>query len=221
MSVATVPCPVCFKPALPDYPHHHETAPRPDYNPMPPRPSDPATMIAFIRAEVRAELPERLHVAYVPSRAEPIAVSAYSAAAVGYVPTGVVIEVLDTGALGSPSWAPAFHRYVGAVTGWGTEVVLHDEDLAPFPWMRQLEGVRRWCAGRHRTWYEHQLRPLCWLLVRHVVFGGYSVARAGELEGITPGTAGDLFTKAVDKWWAWVSNDVNGIDLHRRRPPAA
>jgi hypothetical protein len=211
----------CAKAMLPDYPHHHETPPRPEWNPMPPRPADPDELIALIRAELRAELPERLHVAYVPSRSEPVGVSEYSAGAAGYQPTGRTEDLLDTGELGSPSWAPAFHRYVGAVTGWQGEIVVRDEDLAPFPWHRQLEGVRRWCASKHRTWYEHQARPLCWTLQRHVFFGGYVVPRAGQLEGITAATSDELFFRATDKLWAWVSNDVNAIDLRRRRSPAA
>lgn len=212
---------VCAKPMLPDYPHHHETPPRPDYDPMPGRPTSPGAMIALIRAEVRSELPVRLHVTYVPSRAEPIAVSEYSASAAGFVAGEFYIDALDTGELGSPSWSPAFHNYVGAVTGWEGELVLRDEDLTGFPWMRQLEGLRRWCASYHRTWYEHQLRPLCWTLVRHVVFGGYSVHRAAQLEGISGEKGDELFARAVDKWWGWVSNDVNAIDLRRPRRPAA
>lgn len=173
-------------------------------------------MLAIARAEYLAELPTTLHVQYVPSQAQPVAVSEYSAMAAGYVVTDQTIDVLDTGPLGSPSWAPPFHRYLGAAQWWEGEMVLADEDLAPFPWTRQLEGVRRWCAGRHRTWYEHRQRPLCWCLLRDLVEGGYALGRAAELEGVSVETARRLVEVAVAKWWAWVSNDLNGLELRPR-----
>jgi len=198
------------------------------YNPMPPRPLGWEQMVAIIRAEYLAELPVRIHVSYVPNRPEPIAVGEYTAGAAGYATR--TMFVTDTGELGSPSWAPAFHRRVGAVTGWGEEIALNDGDMVIFPWARQLEGVRRWCASRHRTWYEHQMRPLCWLLLRHVVLGGYSIERAADLEGVSPEKAlallaghvdcdpthrGRCETGALGRWWRWVSNDLNGVDTRR------
>lgn len=212
-----IPCRFCRKPMLADYPHRHDTPVRPDYDPMPPRPQTTAGMLALIRREYLAEIPARIHVAYVPSRAEPVAVSEYSAAAAGFIPTEHSEELLDTGALGSPSWSPAFHRYIGAAQFWEGEMVLADEELVPFPWTRQLEGLRRWCTGKHRTWYEHRQRPLCWLLVREVVEGGYSVGRAAELEHVSPEKAQELIGVAAGKWFAWVSNDLNGLDLRRPR----
>lgn len=213
----TAPCRTCLKPMLPDYPHRHETPVRPDYDPMPERPQTMSGMLAVIRGEYLSEIPLRLHVQYVPSQAEPVAVSEYSVSAAGYVVTDMTEAVLDTGALGSPSWSPMFHRYVGAARFFEGEVVLADEDLAPFPWTRQLEGLRRWCAGKHRTWYEHRERPLCWLLVRLVVEGGYSTGRAAELEEVSQEKASELLETALGKWWGWVSNDMNGLDLRRRR----
>jgi hypothetical protein len=225
-------CAICGKPYLEGYPHRHETPPRPEYDPMPPRP-DREAMVAYIRAEYYAELPHRLHVAYVPGRAEPIAVSEYSAGAAGYVPTDASLAVLDTGELGSPSWSPLFHRRVGAVTMILEETIERDEDMAPFPWAHQLQGIRRWCATKHQAWYEHAGHPLCWTLLRHHVLGGYSLGRAAELEGVTEDTAirlifdgphgGDCPKRhpkqcpdgALGKWWAFVSTDLNAIDLRQ------
>lgn len=188
-------------------------APRVDYNPMPPKPADLQGLIALIRAEYLAEVPVRLHVAYVPGALAPIYVA---------VDSEDTVSVEDTGALGSPSWSPTFHRLIGAVK-WDDDkgmLNLRDSDLRPFPWRRNLEGVRRWCSGKHRTWYEHQERPLCWTLAQLVIFGGYSIGRAGQLQGIPPEKAETLVTTALGKLYAWVSNDLNGIDLRPARPAA-
>lgn len=212
----TAPCPTCHKPALADYPHHHETPPRPDYDPMPVRPALRA-MAEIIRAEVLAELPVRLHVIYVPSQTAPV--------------PGLG-EVLDIGPLGAPSFAPDFARRIGAIRLWGGESTVAAGELADVPWTRNLEGMRGYCARHHAAWYEHQSRPLCWILLRHVVFGGYSPERAGDLEGVGAAVGvrlvlgheecdgdhpGQCPRGALERLWGWISNDLNGLDLRRRK----
>lgn len=195
------------------YPHRHETPQRPDYDPMPPRPPTFGALVAFMRAEYIAEIPDRLHVHQVPDHTEPIPLES------GH-PEGATMDVTDSGQLGGIAFSPAFHRRIGAIKYWQGELVLADKDMAPFPWARQLEGVRRWCSAKHRTWYEHQERPLCWILLRHVTFGGYSVGRASELEGVSELKGEELLAEALGKWFAWVSNDLNSIEMRKRRPSA-
>lgn len=224
------PCAFCGKNYLEGYPHRHDPPVSPHYNPMPAKPRDFDELVALIRAEYLSEIPGRLHVSYVPNRAEPIGVSQYSAEAAGIVSSKV--DALDTGELGSPSWSPAFHRYVGGVTVWEGEQTMDQEDLKPTPWTLHLDELRVLCSGQHRTWYEHRFLPLCWTLVR-LMMTGYTLDRAAQHEGISPEKARDLLEGAhrgqvcthrgkcpegaFDKWWAWVSNDLNGINLNRKR----
>lgn len=215
MTSGVAPCPTCGKPAmLPEYPHQHATPLASSWNPMPPRPAALADLLAALRTEYLAEIPGRLHSRQVPSHTEPIPVDLSD-------PYGAQMEVTDSGELGGPAFSPIFHRRIGASRFMEGERVESDRDLAPFPYARQLEGVRRWCAGKHRTWYEHQERPLCWVLLRHVVIGGYAIGRAAQLEGVSEEKARELVGKAAGKWFAWVSSDLNGIDLRGKRRSAA
>lgn len=214
-------CATCLKPYLPPYEHRHEKPIAPGYDPMPFKPQERAELIAVIRSEYLAELPVRIHVQQVPSRAEPIGVGQYSAEAAGWVPGEMMVDALDTGPLGSPSWSMPFHQYIGSYYSQFGETVRKDEDLSQFPWCRNLEGVRRWCAGKHRTWSEHRGLPICWSLIRLMVEGGYSVSRAADLVTITPERADELLTVALDKWWIWTSEDVNGLRTMRIKPKAA
>lgn len=232
-----VPCGVCTLPMLPEHPHNHHTDPQAGYDPMPDKPADRDEWVALIKAEYIAEIPVNLHVRQVPSHAEPVAVSQYSAEAAGWVPTGEQVDVLDTGALGSPPWSVPFHRRIGAYRFWEGEVVLSDSELTNAPWRRNLEGIRRWCASSHRTWYEHRGEPLCWLLVQMTMFGGWSTGQgvkelAKQGFAVSPEKAETLLfgweredgkhqDGAYDKWWAWVGNDLNGLTLKRVRKPAA
>lgn len=206
----TIACAVCDKPALEEFPHRHETPARPDYDPMPPRPATLPELLALLRREYRAELPDRLHAHQVPDHTEPIPVSLAD-------PDGPQVAVTDSGPLGGPAFSPAFHRLIGATRFMEDEMVQSDDDLRPFPWTRQLEGVRRWCTGKHRTWYEHQDRPLCWLLLKDVVLGGYSMGNAADLEGVSLPKTVELVERAAGKWFSWVSNDLNGIELRAAR----
>lgn len=214
-------CVTCGNDYLEGYEHRHEKPLQPAYDPMPYKPKERAELVALIRSEYLSELPVRLHVHQVPSRAEPIGVSEYSAAAAGWVPSDRTIEELDTGPLGSPSWSMPFHQYIGSYHFQFGETIRKDEDLHQFPWSRNLEGVRRWCAGKHRTWYEHRGLPMCWTLVRLVVEGGYSISRAADLVNVIPEQADDLLTVALDKWWVWTSEDLNGLRTMRVKPKAA
>jgi hypothetical protein len=229
-------CLSCGNDYLEGYPHRHATEPRSGYDPMPPKPTSRQELVWVIAREYGAEKPPRIHARQVPSRAEPIAVSQYSAEAAGFVVTDEEIAVLDTGELGAPPWSSPFHRYVGGIHLWDGEMIVDERDLEPSPWTRNLEGVRRWCAGKHRTWYEHQSKPLCWLLIRLVICGGYSVGRAAIEEQVPIDTADVLLfghrdrqcdhvghcpDGAFDKWWAWTSNDVNGLRSVRMKPKAA
>jgi hypothetical protein len=210
--VALDTCRACRLPALPGYPHRHDSPARPDYDPMPPRPESTGAQFAILRAEYLAELPSRLHVRYVPSHTEAVRTSTYQGGR--YVPSEREEDLLDTGQLGSPAWAPEFGRYVGAARYMLGEMVLADAALRPFPWARQLEGVRRWCTARHRTWYEHDARPLCWLLIRDLLTGA-TVDEAAATEEVDAAKAQELLVVAIGKWWAWVSNDLNGLDVRR------
>lgn len=226
------PCLSCGNPYLEGYPHRHATEPRGSYDPMPSKPSTRAGLVAVIAREFAAEKPPRLHVRQVPSRAEPIGVSQYSAEAAGYVVTDESMDVLDTGELGAPPWAPAFHRYIGGVSLWDGELVSTDMDPEAHVWSKNLHSLRRWCAGKHATWYEHAGRPVCWSLVMLVVFGGYSLGRAAVELDIIPEKADMLLfghleracdckkacpPGALERWWSWVSNDMNGVTLRRVR----
>lgn len=162
-------------------------------------------MLLIMRAEYLAEIPRHLHVGYVPSRAEPVTLD------------DRIADLLDTGPLGSPSWSPPFHRYIGAAEFWEGEMVLADAELAPFPWTRQLEGVRRWCAAKHRAWDDHD-GPLCWSLLVDLLHG-YPLPHVADAHGVELDQARELAGTALGKWWAWTSNDLNGLDL-RRRPGA-
>jgi hypothetical protein len=213
------PCPTCGHDFLEGYEHRHEKPIAPGYDPMPYKPMERADLVVLIRSEYVAELPVRIHVQQVPSKAEPIGVGQYSAEAAGW--SAGEVEVLDTGPLGSPSWSVPFHQYIGSYHSQFGETVRKDEDLYQFPWSRNLEGVRRWCAGKHRTWYEHRGLPLCWTLVRLVVEGGYSVGKAADLATVSPDKADELLTVALDKWWVWTSEDVNGLRSMRVKPKAA
>ena len=206
----TLACPTCHKPALEEYPHHHETPLSSSYNPMPPRPADLSVLLLTLAREYRDEMPGRIHSRQVPDHTEPIPVDLGD-------PDGAQIDVTDSGALGGPPFSPIFHRRIGAIRAWEGVMVLSDAELRPFPYARQLEGVRRWCAGKHRTWYEHQGRPLCWTLLRHVIVGGYIIGRAAELEGVSEEKARQLVTVAAEKWYTFVSNDLNGLDLRPTR----
>jgi len=206
----TEPCPTCSKPMLPGYPHNHYTQPRVDFNPMPPRPPSLSQMVGYLRMLYLEEIPDRLHVAHVPSHTAPVPVDMAD-------PDGPSVMVVDAGPLGGPPFAPAFAKRIGAVVAWQGEIVLRDTDLEPAA--RALEGVRRWCAGRHRTWYEHDGRPLCWLLLRHVTFGGYTVAGAAALEDVAD--AGELLAGAVDRWWRYTDAEVNGLRVRRSKNAAA
>lgn len=223
-------CLTCDNDYLEGYPHRHATEPQSSYDPMPDKPATRAELVATIRREYLAEKPPRLHVRQVPSHAEPIGVSQYSAEAAGYVTNDV--PVLDIGELGSPPWSPSFHRYIGGARWWDGEMVMVDLDAQVYPWTRNLNSLRRWCGGKHATWYEHQGKPLCWTLIHHVMLGGYSIFKAAEAEQISAEKAGELLfghrelacdhvgrcpDGAFDKWWAWASNDMNGLTLRRAR----
>lgn len=213
------PCLHCGNPYLKGYPHRHATDPNTGYDPMPRKPAERAALVLVMRSEYMAELPVRIHVQQVPSHAEPIGVGQYSAEAAGW--SLGEVEVLDTGPLGSPSWSHPFHQYIGSYYSQFGETVRKDKDLHLFPWSRNLEGLRRWCAGKHRTWSEHRGQPVCWTLVRLLVEGGYSVSRAADLVTITPERADELLTVALDKWWVWTSDDMNGLRSVRVKPKAA
>lgn len=220
-------CDSCGNPYLEGYPHRHEKPVTVAYDPMPNKPTTREGLVAFIRREYLAEVPARLHVQQVPSHAEPIGVSQYSAEAAGFI----VVEqeghlALDVGELGSPPWSVPFHRRIGSYRFWEGEVVQAESELLGTPWTRNLNGVRRWCAGKHRTWYEHRGEPLCWILVRLHVEGGYIIPRAVEKlakEGfaVTVDKADKLVGDALDKWWAWTANDMNDLTMMRIRKPAA
>lgn len=223
-------CLDCGNDYLEGYPHRHATAPKSSYDPMASKPSSKDELVKIIAREFAAEKPQRLHVRQVPSHAEPIGVSQFSAEAAGYVT--VQIDVLDIGELGSPPWAPGFNRYIGGARLWDGEIVLTDLDSRLYPWTRNLQSLRRWCAGKHATWYEHQGKPLCWTLIQLVIVGGYSMAQAAEATQIPEDSASLLLfghrgrecdhvgrcpEGALDKWWAWTSNDMNGLTLKRTR----
>lgn len=215
-------CADCGNDYLEGYPHHHERPAVILYDPMPHKPKTRDGLIAYIRREYLAEVPNRLHVRQVPGHAEPIGVSQYSAEAAGWV----VVEqdghpTLDVGELGSPPWSVPFHRRLGSYRMWEGEVVQSDDELQNVPWTRNLNGIRRWCAGKHRTRYEHRGEPLCWVLVRLVIEGGYVIGRAAELQGISEDRADRLFSEALDKWWVWTANDMNDLTMRRVRAPAA
>jgi hypothetical protein len=223
-------CLTCGNPYLEGYPHRHATDPRADYDPMPPKPAGRAALVAVIAREYGAEKPTRLHVHQVPSRTEPIAVSQYSAAAAGMVTTEV--SVLDAGELGAPPWAPSFHRYIGGIRLFDDEMVTTELDPQAFPWTRNLHSLRRWCAGKHRDWYDHGARPLCWTLIGLVVVAGYDLDRAAAEAGVPVDVADVLLfghrdrdcdhvgrcpPGALDRWWSWTSNDLNDVALRRVR----
>jgi hypothetical protein len=212
-------CTTCRKPFLPGYPHRHETPLRPDYNPMPAKPPALAALVALIRAEYLAELPVRLHVSYVPNRAEPIAVSEYSAAAAGYVATAESRDSLDTGELGAPSWSPAMHRRVGGVEIWGDALTVIEADYRWFPWALAIERrLPAYCRRRHVTrpelWREHREQPICQPLVLAVIAGGNSLYDAAAQFSMTPERCTTVLEEALGKVWAITSNLVNEIDLH-------
>lgn len=229
------PCLDCGNPYLDGYPHRHATEPRSGYDPMPSKPTSRVELVRTIASEFGAEMPPRIHARQVPSRAEPIGVSEYSAAAAGYVLSDQEIDVLDTGELGAPPWSSPFHRYIGSVH-WDGSLVMDEADLEPYPWTRNLLGLRRWCAGKHRGWYEHQEQPMCWLLIRLIVMGGYSLGKAALELHIPVDTADVLLfghrdrscdhagrcpDGAFDKWWSWTSNDLNGLRSVRIKPTKA
>jgi hypothetical protein len=223
-------CRLCGLAVLEGYPHRHETPPRPDYDPMPPRPLvlaceqidltaywtdtfDPSCcMVHTVRAEYNAEIPRVVHVHDVPNHTEPIPIRSGD-------PDGPTMQVTDSGPLGGISWARSFERRMAIIVMLG-ETSLQDGDYAIYPWAQSINGIRGWCAGRHRSWYEHAGQPLCWTLVRHVIEGGYRIDRAGELEGIPPEQARNLVAQSLSRVWTWTSNALNDIDLRpspRRR----
>jgi hypothetical protein len=216
----TVVCRTCGKDALPDYPHRHETPPRPEYDPMPPKPGKLVDLIAVIRREYWLELPSRLHVQYVPGRLEPIGVSEYSAAAGGYIPGERTVEALDAGALGSPPWAPEAHRRFGGVTVWGDAQTINAADYAIFPWAYAMERrIPGWCRRKHVTrpelYREHRNAPVCGTLVRLVIAADLEVPKAALEQEMTTGRANELLVSALGYLWRCVSDKLNEIDLRR------
>ena len=229
MTVETVLCTTCLLPAVVGYPHRHETPLRPDWNPMPDRPNTIEGMVTVMRTAYREEIPVQLHVSYVPGRAEPTAVSEYSSSAAGYVTTGAVIESLDNGPLGSPSWSPAFGRRAGGVTAWGDEWTLDQFDYQCFPWAYAIEvSLRNWCRRKHLTrpelYREHRETTICHSLVKLIVGHGYAIDRAADSCDMTTERAAWLLSHSVkDKQdgalpfvWRVVSERLNDIDLRRR-----
>jgi hypothetical protein len=212
LTVDTVNCTTCGLPAVVGYPHRHETPVRPDYDPMPACPDTLDEMVALMRAGYQSEIPVQLHVSYVPGRAEPMAVSEYSSTAAGYVVTEQTIEAIDSGALGSPSWSPAFHRRAGGVTVWGDEWTLDGGDYQAFPWAYAIGvSLRNWCRSRHLT--------------RLVVAHRYPIDKAAEACEMTTERAAWLLQHVGAKGrqegalrlvWRVVSERLNDIDLRRK-----
>ena len=212
------PCTYCGKPYLDGFPHRHETPPRPGYDPMPERPSSVDGMIAVIRREYRLELPHRLHVSYVPSRAEPIGVSQYSMAAAGYIASEATVDVLDAGELGSPPWSPSFHRRVGAVTLWEGEQTIEEGDWGIFPWAFTIERrLDRWCRSRHgnrpELWREHRGQPICRPIVELVVKHDYTVEMVSREYEMSSARAEIVLDEALRRVWGQVSNQLNGLPV--------
>src|SRR6266568_7256464 len=204
-----IACRTCGKEALEGYPHRHETPPRPEHDPMPPKPAKLADLIAAIRREYWLELPARLHVQYVPGRLEPIA-----------MPEGQIIEVLDNGALGSPSWAPEAHRRFGGVTVWGDAQTVDAGDYAIFPWAYAMERrIPGWCRRKHVTrpelYREHRETPACAELVRLVIVADMEPRRAALEQEMTPERAEELIGVALGYLWRCVSDKLNEIDMRR------
>lgn len=212
-------CAHCRKPFVIGREHRHETPPRPDYNPMPPRPSSLVALVAVIRAEYAAEVPNRLHVAYVPNRVEPVGVSEYSAGAAGYALTPETHDLLDTGELGSPSWSPPMHRRVGGVEVWGDAMTVREDDYRMFPWALAIfRRLPAHCRRRHVTrgdlYHEHRGEPICGPLVERVVGGGASLKDVAADFAMTPERCSVLLEESLGKVWAIASNLHNEIDLH-------
>jgi len=191
IAAGTLTCPTCKGKYLQESPHRHETPPRPDYDPMPPRPGTLAGMIALVRREYQAEIPSRLHVRYVTSDEQ----------------LGV-----DAGSLGSPSWDPAFARRVGGVRLDDVE----PGEWAIFPWAFAIERrLEPWCRRYHRPplWTEHR-SPICKPLVLAVV-RDRSVTDAADQVGVTPERAELLLEQALGRVFGWVSNVLNDLDVGR------
>jgi hypothetical protein len=230
LTVDTVNCTTCGLPAVVGYPHRHETPVRPDYDPMPACPDTLDEMVALMRAGYQSEIPVQLHVSYVPGRAEPMAVSEYSSTAAGYVVTEQTIEAIDSGALGSPSWSPAFHRRAGGVTVWGDEWTLNTGDYQAFPWAYAIDvSLRNWCRSRHLTrpelYREHRHTTICHSLTRLVVAHRYPIDKAAEACEMTTERAAWLLQHVGAKGrqegalrlvWRVVSERLNDIDLRRK-----
>jgi hypothetical protein len=222
-AVLTEPCPVCYQPRVPEYPHNHTTPPRPDFDPMPGRVDDlPLNfMLTRLRYEWRAELPLQLHVHYPPSQTEPIPI-------VPHHPEGAVMFVIDAGHLGGAAWSMPAHRRFGAITSWEGEHVISGEDWRIFPLAYILEKqLPAHCRRRHVTrpelYVEHHGQPICQPIIRalltveqapisHLLNHDLPLAY-----GMTPQRLALVATEGVRYLWRSLAAKLNEIDIQPRR----
>jgi len=225
IAAGTHVCRQCGGRYLEEYPHRHETPPRPDYTVMGLHPyeldcglstsrlrRDPdrygtyhyrwCCYIHEARAEWQRGINIRLHVRLVPSDAVPVAVSEYSAAAAGYIVTGRVEELLDAG-IGVP-----FHPDFAAL--------LDDVPTELLP-QKLLHFRRNVCAAKHRGYLDHANRDLCDTLLRLVICGRYSVDGAARYVGVTPERVESHLTKAFRDIWNWRAAAINELTGPRMR----